>query len=109
MQRWLVVVTINALVVAEAGAGLHVVVSSRRSPFVGGNWKLNGSFQSIAELTAAFNEGELTPGVEVVIFPTMIAVDRTQSLLKNMKVCVRRRLLFGLPVCVFKLLLKCRL
>ena len=52
---------------------------------MGGNWKLNGSFASIAELAAAFNEGEPT-AVEVVIFPTMIAVDRTRSLLKNMAV-----------------------
>jgi len=57
-----------------------------RRPFVGGNWKLNGSFASIAELTEAFNGGEPTPEIDVVIFPTMIAVDRTRSLLKNMKV-----------------------
>ena len=56
------------------------------SPFVGGNWKLNGSFESIAELADAFNAGEVSAGIETVIFPTMIAVDRTRSLLKNMKV-----------------------
>lgn len=56
------------------------------SSFVGGNWKLNGSFESIAQLTDAFNAGEPTPGVEVVIFPTMLALDRTRSLLKNMAV-----------------------
>ncbi len=58
----------------------------RGRPFVGGNWKLNGSFASIAKLAEAFNAGGPAPNTEVVIFPTMLALHSTQSLLAHAKV-----------------------
>lgn len=54
-----------------------------RRPFVGGNWKLNGSFESIAALTEAFNTSGPVDSVEVVIFPTLLALDRTRMQLKH--------------------------
>ncbi len=57
------------------------------SPFIGGNWKLNGSFKSIEALAEAFNAGgAATAGVETVIFPTLLALDRTRSQLQHMQV-----------------------
>ena len=59
----------SALVVCE-GTGKFVV---------GGNWKCNGTKDSIDKLCASLNSGEITADVEVICAPPMVYIDRVQS------------------------------
>ena len=46
---------------------------------VGGNWKCNGTKDSIDKLCASLNSGEITADVEVICAPPMVYIDRVQS------------------------------
>lgn len=54
-----------------------------RKPFVGGNWKCNGSRKSVAELVKGLNEGPDPVGVEVVVAPTFLHLDYVERHLKR--------------------------
>eukprot|EP00730_Choanoeca_flexa_P017393 TRINITY_DN8374_c0_g1_i5.p1 TRINITY_DN8374_c0_g1~~TRINITY_DN8374_c0_g1_i5.p1 ORF type:complete len:113 (+),score=25.27 TRINITY_DN8374_c0_g1_i5:30-341(+) len=43
--------------------------------FVGGNWKLNGSKESIKELVGAWKEQNVDKSVEIVIAPPAVYLD----------------------------------
>ena len=49
---------------------------------VGGNWKCNGTKDSIDKLCASLNSGKITADVEVICAPPMVYIDRVQSKLK---------------------------
>lgn len=49
---------------------------------VGGNWKCNGTIDSIDKLCASLNSGKITADVEVICAPPMVYIDRVQSKLK---------------------------
>jgi len=49
---------------------------------VGGNWKCNGSIESIEKLCATLNSGKITADVEIICAPPMVYIDRVQSKLK---------------------------
>jgi len=53
-----------------------------RVPFVGGNWKMNGSLQSTGVLAEMLNAGDWS-GVEVVVAPATVHLLHVQSLITN--------------------------
>ncbi len=59
-----------------------------RRPLVAGNWKMNGTRASVAELTEALKQQELSAAVEVVVFPTYLHVGRVVSELANVSIAV---------------------
>eukprot|EP01084_Bolivina_argentea_P109553 195831_1 len=55
-----------------------------RKAFVGGNWKCNGTVESVNQLVSALNDaGELPSNVEVVVAPTAIHVDLVKRNIRN--------------------------
>jgi triosephosphate isomerase len=54
-----------------------------RRPFVGGNWKSNGSRKFVADLVAGLNKGASPAGVEVVVAPTFLHLDYVERKLKK--------------------------
>eukprot|EP01055_Gregarina_sp_Pseudo9_P002198 Gregarina_sp_Pseudo_9__2197@NODE_2540_length_961_cov_1397_924078_g2331_i0_p1_GENE_NODE_2540_length_961_cov_1397_924078_g2331_i0NODE_2540_length_961_cov_1397_924078_g2331_i0_p1_ORF_typecomplete_len287_score78_51TIM/PF00121_18/8e94CutC/PF03932_14/0_0017NAPRTase/PF04095_16/0_079_NODE_2540_length_961_cov_1397_924078_g2331_i099857 len=55
-----------------------------RKPWVGGNWKCNGTTALIDELAKAFNNTDFDPhAVDVAIFPTAIHVEYARSKLND--------------------------
>ncbi|KAL8440486.1 hypothetical protein Efla_007309 [Eimeria flavescens] len=55
-----------------------------RTPWVGGNWKSNGTIASISELSKELNESSFDPKqTEVVVFPTAIHLALAKEKLKN--------------------------
>lgn len=64
---------------------------SQRKPWVGGNWKCNGTLELIDELTSVFNKVEYDPKtVDLVICPAAIHLERVkQKLKKPFKVCAQ--------------------
>jgi triosephosphate isomerase len=58
--------------------------SCKRKPFIGGNWKCNGTKKTLEELIEKFNKAALDPrAVDVVIAPAAIHVDLVQRALKK--------------------------
>lgn len=47
--------------------------------FVGGNWKCNGSLESVKKLVAELNSGSIPSDVEVVCSPPFIYLDLVKS------------------------------
>jgi len=46
-----------------------------RKPFIGGNWKMNGTRRKAEDLISALNKSPPPPHVEVVVAPTFIHLD----------------------------------
>ncbi|KAM1152412.1 hypothetical protein ACFX2J_034847 [Malus domestica] len=61
-------------VVAMAGTGKF---------FVGGNWKCNGTKDSISKLVADLNSAKLEPDVDVVVAPPFLYLDQVKSSLTD--------------------------
>ncbi|ESW34786.1 hypothetical protein PHAVU_001G181000 [Phaseolus vulgaris] len=61
-------------VVAMAGSGKF---------FVGGNWKCNGTKDSISKLVADLNSAKLEPDVDVVVAPPFLYIDQVKSSLTD--------------------------
>lgn len=40
--------------------------------FVGGNWKANGTKESVSKLVSGLNSAEITPDVEVIVAPIFL-------------------------------------
>jgi triosephosphate isomerase len=55
-----------------------------RKPFVGGNWKCNGTQDSISKLIAQFNTAKISPpnSVDVVIAPSFLHINLVKSTLR---------------------------
>ncbi|EFC50353.1 predicted protein [Naegleria gruberi] len=52
-----------------------------RTPYIGGNWKCNGTVESIKQLVQDLNQGPSTEGkVEVIVAPSSIHIGLVQSL-----------------------------
>ncbi|KAJ6228705.1 triosephosphate isomerase [Anaeramoeba flamelloides] len=55
-----------------------------RKPFIGGNWKLNGSKKFIAEMSKVFNEAELdSEKVDVCIAPPFVYLETLRNALRK--------------------------
>ena len=50
-----------------------------RRPLVAGNWKMNGTRASVAELLDGLRQEEIPAGVEVAVFPSLIHVAQAVS------------------------------
>eukprot|EP00941_MAST-03F_sp_MAST-3F-sp1_P003346 g3346.t1 len=50
--------------------------------FVGGNWKVNGTKESITKLISEWNKGVIPKSVEVVLAPTALHIHLVKTLLK---------------------------
>lgn len=61
-------------VVAMAGTGKF---------FVGGNWKCNGTKESITKLVSDLNDATLETDVDVVVAPPFVYIDQVKSLLTD--------------------------
>ncbi|CBQ73705.1 probable TPI1-triose-phosphate isomerase [Sporisorium reilianum SRZ2] len=59
-----------------------------RTFFVGGNWKMNGSLESIKSLTQTLTQAKLDSNVEVVVAPPSLYLVAVQEHLKGSKVAV---------------------
>lgn len=58
-------------------------MASGRKFFVGGNWKMNGTTQSVDEIIKFLNEGNLDPNTEVVVAPPSIYLVHTRGSLNK--------------------------
>eukprot|EP00657_Telonema_sp_P-1_P002691 TRINITY_DN16228_c0_g1_i1.p1 TRINITY_DN16228_c0_g1~~TRINITY_DN16228_c0_g1_i1.p1 ORF type:complete len:137 (-),score=35.98 TRINITY_DN16228_c0_g1_i1:12-422(-) len=58
-----------------------------RVPFVGGNWKMNGSLESTQGLASMLNDGDWS-GVEVVVAPSALHLLHVKSLITNPSVAL---------------------
>ncbi|PWA79031.1 Aldolase-type TIM barrel [Artemisia annua] len=65
---------VNRGIVAMAGTGKF---------FVGGNWKCNGTKDSIKQLVSDLNSATLEPDVDVVVGPPFIYIDQVKSSLTD--------------------------
>ncbi|GKB47230.1 triosephosphate isomerase, chloroplastic [Tanacetum coccineum] len=65
---------LNRGIVAMAGTGKF---------FVGGNWKCNGTKDSIKQLVSDLNSATLEPDVDVVVGPPFIYIDQVKSSLSD--------------------------
>ncbi|CDJ28937.1 triosephosphate isomerase, putative [Eimeria mitis] len=55
-----------------------------RTPWIGGNWKSNGSVASICNLSKELNEANFDPNqTQVVLFPTALHIPLAREKLKN--------------------------
>ncbi|CAK8543926.1 unnamed protein product [Lathyrus sativus] len=61
-------------VIAMAGSGKF---------FVGGNWKCNGTKDSISKLIADLNNAKLEPDVDVVVAPPFVYIDQVKTSLTD--------------------------
>ncbi|KAI4297718.1 hypothetical protein L6164_037593 [Bauhinia variegata] len=61
-------------VIAMAGTGKF---------FVGGNWKCNGTKDSISKLVSDLNNAKLEPVVDVVVVPPFVYINHVKSLLND--------------------------
>src|SRR5690606_27223699 len=55
-----------------------------RRPMVAGNWKMNGTRASVAELIEALRQQELPAKVEMVVFPSCVHVSQVVSDLEGL-------------------------
>lgn len=54
-----------------------------RKPFVGGNWKCNGTVESAAKLIAGLNAATVPKDVDVCVSPTSLHLDSVKGALKK--------------------------
>ncbi|MHB0763011.1 triose-phosphate isomerase [Stutzerimonas sp. NM35] len=59
-----------------------------RRPLVAGNWKMNGTRASVAELIQALRQQEFPAAVEVVVFPSCVHVEQVVSGLTDGSIAV---------------------
>ena len=59
-----------------------------RRPLVAGNWKMNGTRASVAELLDALGQQEVVGAVEVVVFPSSLYITQAVSALEGKAVAV---------------------
>lgn len=59
-----------------------------RRPLVAGNWKMNGTRASVAELIEALRQQELSPRVEVVVFPSSLHLTQVVEGLEGRSIAV---------------------
>lgn len=59
-----------------------------RRPLVAGNWKMNGTRASVAELTEALRQQDMPAGVEVVVFPGCLHLSQVVSDLDGTAIAV---------------------
>lgn len=59
-----------------------------RRPMVAGNWKMNGTRASVAELIESFQQQVLPAAVEIAVFPSFVHVSQVLSALGGAKVSV---------------------
>ncbi|KAL5706516.1 triose-phosphate isomerase [Ranunculus cassubicifolius] len=66
--------------------GCRAVAAMASSPkfFVGGNWKCNGTRDSITKLVSDLNNAKLQPDVDVVVAPPFVYIDQVINTLTNM-------------------------
>eukprot|EP01005_Ploeotia_sp_CARIB1_P001480 NODE_405_length_867_cov_413.239189_g397_i0.p1 GENE.NODE_405_length_867_cov_413.239189_g397_i0~~NODE_405_length_867_cov_413.239189_g397_i0.p1 ORF type:complete len:262 (-),score=78.57 NODE_405_length_867_cov_413.239189_g397_i0:82-831(-) len=55
-------------------------------PFVGGNWKSNGTQGSVKELVQVLNDGKFEHDIDIVVCPTYLQLDFVKNNLKNDKI-----------------------
>merc|ERR1711934_869224 len=70
-----------------------ITLNMARVPFVGGNWKMNGSLESTAGLVAMLNEGDWS-GVEVMCAPATFHLLSVKNNIKNEDVTVAAQNIF---------------
>lgn len=58
----------------------------KRRPLVAGNWKLNGTRQSVAELASAICAGSAPEGVEVLVCPAFVHLSDVAGVISNFAV-----------------------
>ncbi|XP_052193083.1 triosephosphate isomerase, chloroplastic [Diospyros lotus] len=70
---------------ASSRKGCRAVVSMAGSGkfFVGGNWKCNGSKESITKLVSDLNSAKLEPDVDVVVAPPFVYIDLVKNSLTD--------------------------
>jgi len=56
--------------------------SGSRRAFIGGNWKMNGSKQSVAKLVEDLNNADIPSSVDVVVAPTFLHLETVQRTLR---------------------------
>lgn len=54
-------------------------MATKRTPFVGGNWKANGTKESVAALCQTLNSAAVPAGVDVVVAPTALHIPFVQG------------------------------
>ncbi|MGM3388994.1 triose-phosphate isomerase [Stutzerimonas stutzeri] len=59
-----------------------------RRPLVAGNWKMNGTRASVADLIASLREQDIPESVEVVVFPSCVHVTQVVEGLSNRSIAV---------------------
>ncbi|AHL74415.1 triosephosphate isomerase [Stutzerimonas stutzeri] len=59
-----------------------------RRPLVAGNWKMNGTRASVAELIEALRQQEIPTAVEMVVFPSCLHLERVVSGLEGEAIAV---------------------
>jgi len=66
--------------------------SGKRTPFVGGNWKCNGTVKSVTELANGLadfvSKSDATSNVDVLVAPISIQIPLVQNLLEKTKIIV---------------------
>eukprot|EP00808_Paulinella_micropora_P024443 g989.t1 len=67
---------------SEPSAAKKARIMSKRRPFVGGNWKSNGTLASVASLIEGLNKGKIPETVDVVIAPTLLHLLLVQKMIK---------------------------
>lgn len=68
-----------------------------RRPMVAGNWKMNGTRASVAELIEALREQELPSKVEIVVFPSCVHASQVLQGLEGLTVAVGSQDCAGQP------------
>ncbi|XP_031093406.1 triosephosphate isomerase, chloroplastic-like [Ipomoea triloba] len=71
----------SRLCLSSSGKGCRAVVAMAGSGkfFVGGNWKCNGTKESIAKLVSDLNSSKLEPDVDVVVAPPFLYIDQVKN------------------------------
>nr|GMC92087.1 triosephosphate isomerase, chloroplastic-like [Ipomoea batatas] len=71
----------SRLRLSSSGKGCRAVVAMAGSGkfFVGGNWKCNGTKESIAKLVSDLNSSKLEPDVDVVVAPPFLYIDQVKN------------------------------
>jgi len=57
--------------------------ANKRRPFIGGNWKSNGTKKSVQDLISALNKVDIPSSTDVVIAPVFIHIPMVQQHLSN--------------------------
>ncbi|KAI3431511.1 hypothetical protein D9Q98_004561 [Chlorella vulgaris] len=72
-----------ALRAASRNARLEVVSRAHGRFFIGGNWKCNGTVESVQSLIKELNDGSVPDAVDIVVAPTFVHLDMVKRELKG--------------------------